>query len=96
MIGSPWSSRRTKESSILRFYPIASKMFLRPLETIFSPCWKGLDWSIPVSCCLIPCGTQEPTRLFRELDTYARRNQKNADGIEIQIPDKEIVWHSLG
>jgi hypothetical protein len=44
---------------------------------------------------LIPCGTQEPTRLFRELDTYTRRNQKNADGIEIQIPDKEMVWHTL-
>jgi hypothetical protein len=44
---------------------------------------------------LVPCGTQEPTRLFRELDTYTRRNQKNADGIEIQIPDKETVWRSL-
>jgi hypothetical protein len=44
---------------------------------------------------LVPCGTQEPTRLFRELDTYTRRNQKNADGIEIQIPDKEMVWHAL-
>jgi hypothetical protein len=44
---------------------------------------------------LIPCGTQEPTRLFRELDNYTRRNQKNADGIEIQIPDKEMVWHTL-
>ena len=41
---------------------------------------------------LVQCGTQEPTRLFRELDTYARRNQKNSDGIEIQIPDKETVW----
>jgi hypothetical protein len=51
-----------------------------------------------VSSCvllLVPCGTQEPTRLFRELDTYTRRNQKNADGIEIQIPDKEMVWHAL-
>jgi len=44
---------------------------------------------------LVQCGTQDPTRLFRELDTYARRNQKNADGIEIQIPDKEIVWKAL-
>jgi hypothetical protein len=44
---------------------------------------------------LVQCGTQDPTRLFRELDTYARRNQKNADGIEIQIPDREIVWKSL-
>jgi hypothetical protein len=44
---------------------------------------------------LVQCGTQEPTRLFRELDAYARRNQKNADGIEIQIPDKETVWATL-
>jgi hypothetical protein len=44
---------------------------------------------------LVQCGTQDPTRLFRELDTYARRNQKNADGIDIQIPDKESVWKSL-
>ena len=44
---------------------------------------------------LVQCGTQDPTRLFRELDTYARRNQKNADGIEIQIPDKEIVWKAF-
>ena len=41
---------------------------------------------------LIPCGTQEPTRLFRELDSYAGRNHKSADGIDIQIPDKESVW----
>jgi hypothetical protein len=41
---------------------------------------------------LVPCGTQEATRLFRELDTYARRNQKNADGIDIQIPDRQTVW----
>jgi hypothetical protein len=41
---------------------------------------------------LIPCGTQEPTRLFRELDSYAGRNRKSADGIDIQIPDKESVW----
>ena len=44
---------------------------------------------------LVQCGTQDPTRLFRELDTYTRRNQKNADGIEIQIPDKEIVWKAF-
>jgi hypothetical protein len=44
---------------------------------------------------LIPCGTQEPTRLFHELDNYTRRNQKNADGIDIQIPDKEMIWHTL-
>jgi hypothetical protein len=44
---------------------------------------------------LVQCGTQDPTRLFRELDTYARRNQKNSDGIEIQIPDKEIVWRAF-
>jgi len=41
---------------------------------------------------LVPCGTQEPTLLFHELDVYARRNQKNADGIEIQIPDQETLW----
>ena len=41
---------------------------------------------------LVQCGTQDPTRLFSELDTYARRNHKNADGIDIQIPDKETVW----
>jgi hypothetical protein len=41
---------------------------------------------------LVQCGTQEPTRLFSELDAYAKRNHKNADGIEIQIPDKETVW----
>jgi hypothetical protein len=41
---------------------------------------------------LVPCGTQEPTLLFHELDAYARRNQKNADGIEIQIPDHETLW----
>jgi hypothetical protein len=44
---------------------------------------------------LVPCGTQEPTRLFRELDTYARRNQKNADGIDIQIPDQQTVWNAF-
>ena len=41
---------------------------------------------------LVQCGTQEPTRLFDELDTFARKNHKNADGIDIQIPDKETVW----
>lgn len=44
---------------------------------------------------LVPCGTQEPTLLFHELDAYARRNQKNADGIEIQIPDHETLWGVL-
>jgi hypothetical protein len=44
---------------------------------------------------LVQCGTQDPTLLFRELDTYARRNKKNANGIEIQIPDKEIVWKAF-
>jgi hypothetical protein len=44
---------------------------------------------------LVPCGTQEPTLLFHELDAYARRNQKNADGIEIQIPDNETLWGAL-
>jgi hypothetical protein len=41
---------------------------------------------------LVQCGTQDPTRLFSELDAYARRNHKNADGLEIQIPDQETVW----
>ena len=41
---------------------------------------------------LVQCGTQEPTRLFHELDTYAKRNHKNADGIDIQIPDQGTVW----
>jgi hypothetical protein len=41
---------------------------------------------------LIQCGTQDPTRLFSELETYAKRSHKSADGIEIQIPDKETVW----
>jgi hypothetical protein len=41
---------------------------------------------------LVQCGTQNPTRLFTELDAYAKRNHKNADGVEIQIPDKETVW----
>ena len=44
---------------------------------------------------LVPCGTQEPTLLFHELDAYARRNQKSADGIEIQIPDHETLWGVL-
>jgi hypothetical protein len=44
---------------------------------------------------LIPCGTHEPTLLFHELDAYSRRNQKNADGIEIQIPDHEALWSVL-
>ena len=41
---------------------------------------------------LVQCGTRDPTRLFSELDAFARRNHKNADGIEIQIPDKETIW----
>jgi hypothetical protein len=41
---------------------------------------------------LIQCGTRDPTLLFNELDAYSRRNQKSADGIEIQIPDKEAIW----
>jgi hypothetical protein len=41
---------------------------------------------------LVPCGTHDPTLLFQELDVYARRNRKNADGIEIQIPDHETLW----
>src|SRR4029077_16161785 len=45
---------------------------------------------------LVQCGTQEPTRLFHELDAFARKNHKNADGIEIQIPDKETVWAVFG
>jgi hypothetical protein len=44
---------------------------------------------------LVKCGTHEPTLLFNELDAYARRNQKDADGIEIQIPDHETVWSVL-
>jgi hypothetical protein len=44
---------------------------------------------------LVPCGTQEPTLLFNELDIYARRNQKNADGIDIQIPDHDTIWGVL-
>jgi hypothetical protein len=44
---------------------------------------------------LVQCGTHEPTLLFHELDAYARRNQKNADGIEIQIPDHEALWSVL-
>jgi hypothetical protein len=44
---------------------------------------------------LVKCGTHEPTLLFNELDTYARRNQKDAEGIEIQIPDHETVWSVL-
>jgi len=44
---------------------------------------------------LVRCGTHEPTLLFHELDVYARRNQKNADGIEIQIPDHETLWGVL-
>jgi hypothetical protein len=44
---------------------------------------------------LVPCGTHEPTLLFHELDAYARRNQKSADGIEIQIPDHEALWTVL-
>jgi hypothetical protein len=52
------------------------------------------EFGLVESCVLllIPCGTQEPTRLFRELDSYAGRNRKSADGIDIQIPDKESVW----
>jgi hypothetical protein len=41
---------------------------------------------------LIQCGTQEPTRLFHELDAYARRKHKSADNIDIQIPDKDALW----
>jgi hypothetical protein len=41
---------------------------------------------------LIQCGTQDPTLLFSELDAFARKNHKNADGIEIQIPDQATVW----
>jgi hypothetical protein len=41
---------------------------------------------------LVQCGTQEPTRLFRELDSYAGRKHKSAEGIDIQIPDRETVW----
>jgi hypothetical protein len=44
---------------------------------------------------LIPCGRHEPTLLFHELDAYARRNQKSAEGIEIQIPDREALWSVL-
>jgi hypothetical protein len=44
---------------------------------------------------LVPCGTHEPTLLFHELEAYARHNQKNADGIEIQIPDQEAFWSAL-
>lgn len=44
---------------------------------------------------LVPCGTHEPTLLFHELEAYARHNQKNADGIEIQIPDQEAFWNVL-
>jgi hypothetical protein len=45
---------------------------------------------------LIQCGTRNPTRLFSELDAYARKNHKDADGIEIQIPDPETVWGLFG
>jgi len=44
---------------------------------------------------LVPCGTHDPTLLFNELEAYARRNRKNAEGIEIQVPDSESFWHSV-
>jgi len=44
---------------------------------------------------LVPCGAHEPTLLFHELESYARRNQKNTDGIEIQIPDQDAFWSVL-
>ena len=44
---------------------------------------------------LVPCGAHEPTLLFHELEGYARHNQKNVDGIEIQIPDQEAFWSAL-
>ncbi len=44
---------------------------------------------------LVPCGTQNPTLLFNELEAYARRNRKSAEGIEIQVPDSESFWHSI-
>ena len=43
---------------------------------------------------LVPCGTLDPGLLFNELDAYARKNQKNAEGIDIQVPDKESVWRA--
>jgi len=49
------------------------------------------------SCALIlvPCGTLDPTLLFNELEAYARRNRKNAEGLEIQVPDTESLWRAL-
>ena len=44
---------------------------------------------------LVPCGTHEPTLLFHELESYARRNQKNTNGLEIQIPDQDAFWSVL-
>jgi hypothetical protein len=44
---------------------------------------------------LVQCGTHEPTLLFHELDEYAGRKQKSADGIDIQIPDQETLWGAL-
>jgi hypothetical protein len=44
---------------------------------------------------LVPCGTHDPTLLFNELEAYARRNRKNAEGIEIQVADSESFWHSV-
>ena len=49
------------------------------------------------SCALIlvPCGTKDPTLLFTELEAYARRNRKNAEGLEIQVPDAESFWRAV-
>jgi len=49
------------------------------------------------SCALIlvPCGTRDPTLLFSELEAYARRNRKSAEGLEIQVPEAESFWRAV-
>ena len=44
---------------------------------------------------LVPVRDPGPDSVVPRAGHYTRRNQKNADGIDIQIPDKEIVWKAF-
>jgi hypothetical protein len=52
----------------------------------------GLLSSCPLV--LIPCGSKDPSKLFAALDSYAQAHHKRVDDLEVQILDRDSIWHT--
>jgi hypothetical protein len=48
------------------------------------------------SCALVlaPCGSEDPNKLFEDLDSYAHLYRKQVDGLEVQILNSESIWQT--